>query len=80
MDAMCGYEVRTARTREEVESLRGIWEQMQCHPNPNIDQFLIAVDTLPNVLMPYVLLLLENGQPSALLIGRVEEARIGFRT
>jgi hypothetical protein len=73
------YEVKVAKSVEEVEALRPVWERMQWHPNADIDFYLTILDTRPEIIRPHVLLLSSDGQPESMLIGRIEETRVDFK-
>lgn len=73
-----GYETKVARSIEEVEALRSIWQGMQFHPNTDIDYYLAVVGTKEKILKPHVILLSKNGAPEALAIGRLETRNIGI--
>jgi hypothetical protein len=78
------YSVKIAKSVQEVEELRGIWEKMQWHPNGDIDHYLTVVGSRPNILNPYVILISRNGSPSMLVIGRIEDysfdCRFGYKS
>jgi hypothetical protein len=65
------YEVKVARSIEEVEALRSTWEKMQNHPNVDIDYYLTIVDSMADILRPHVILFSKNGQPEAMAVGRL---------
>lgn len=71
------YEVKIIRSIGEVEGLRSIWENMQYHPNTDIDNYLTVVGSLENIIRPHVILFSQNGQPAALAVGRLEKKDIG---
>jgi len=71
--------VITARTISEFEEIRDAWIKMQQHPNSDIDQYLIMTKSLPGVLRPHVVMVHRNGQPEAILVGRLEKTRINLR-
>jgi hypothetical protein len=73
------YSIRVARSLEEVEELRSIWEGWQWHPNADIDFYLTIVNSRKEILRPHVILLLSNNQPMAMMIGRMEEIRLDFK-
>ncbi|MGH3013112.1 MAG: GNAT family N-acetyltransferase, partial [Gaiellaceae bacterium] len=75
--------VRVARTQEEVESLRPVWDSLQAPRfTSDIDVFLTVVRHAPGVVRPHVLVLEEAGEPVSLVVGRLEEvtlpARLGY--
>ena len=72
------YEVKVARSIEEVEGLRSIWEKMQCHPNVDIDFYLTVVDSMADILRPHVILFSKNGQPEAMAVGRLARKNMGI--
>ena len=77
-------EIQVAKQVDSIEQIRSFWESVQCHPNSDIDSYLINVKSLRNVLTPYVMQVLVDRAPKAILIGRIEESRveykIGFKT
>lgn len=74
-----GYTVKVARSVEEVESLRGAWEQMQWHPNADIDFYLTILASRDEILRPYIVQLSSSGRPKAMMIGRIVQQRLDFK-
>ncbi len=78
------YTIYTAKSVEEIEHIRDIWEEMQWHPNADIDFYLTIVNSRKEIIRPHVLLIKKNGKPDALVIGRIEDNRIrcniGYKT
>ena len=81
--------VVTADSLEEIESIRPMWEQMQCNepypaPSSDIDRYLSVVKAHNSDLRPYIMVLERNGCPAAMMIGCIEkdrvELRFGYRT
>ena len=76
--------VQVARTLDQVHSLRDIWQSFQCHPNSDIDYYLTVLQCRKEIIRPHVLTVIRNGAPEAILLGRVEKARlninIGYKT
>ena len=77
--------VRTARSREEVEALRTVWNRFDRDVvNADIDYHLMLVERRPEALRPHVLLLTRDGAPSSLVVGRVEDTplpvKLGYKT
>ena len=78
-------DVRTARSAEEVEALRPIWDGFDRDVvNADLDYHLLVVDRGPEPTRPHVLLLEQDGAPATLVVGRVEDIRlplkIGYKT
>lgn len=77
------WTVRVAGSAAEVQALRGTWEQLQCHPNTDIDSYLTFLDRHPTVT-PYVMVLSRSGAAEAMVVGRIDpstlEIRIGYKT
>jgi hypothetical protein len=73
-----------ARSVEEMECLRPIWEASQSHPNADMDYFLTVLASRPEVIRPHVVCLHKNGRAEALIVGRIEdvhlECRFGYKT
>jgi Acetyltransferase (GNAT) domain len=76
------YAVRTVTNIEEIERLRAFWSPLNRHPDADIDFFSFFVRTQRADEMPFVLILTENEEPKALLIGRLENTvlflKIGY--
>jgi hypothetical protein len=74
--------IRLVDTLDEVLALRPVWEQLQNHPNSDLDAYLGCNASLACVVRPYVLLLSRGAVPQAILVGRVDdtylEAKIGY--
>lgn len=73
------WEVLVVRNFEEIEAVRQIWEKIQAeepHPriNADIDNYLIVLKATSDTLEPYIIVLKENGQPAAMLIGRIDKS------
>lgn len=63
---------RILRSREEVQELRAFWASCHTHRDADLDFFLFVVDLFPEVLRPHVVVVYEQGQPVAILAGRLE--------
>ena len=78
------YEILVARTAKGIDAIRKIWENMQSHPNSDIDFYLSVIKSRQNIISPYVMLLKHNGLPITLLLGRVENypfsLNFGYKT
>jgi superfamily II DNA helicase RecQ len=78
------WEIKVAKSFEEVEAVRDIWEQMQRGEsmpalNSNIDHYLSILQSLEEEVQPYVLVLYYNDVPKAMVIGRIEKQQITCR-
>jgi hypothetical protein len=72
-------EIRVARTVLEVEALREPWTTWGGHRDSDIDFVLMIIESYPEALRPHVIALYRNGQPDAVLIGRLERKRLSFK-
>jgi Acetyltransferase (GNAT) domain len=72
-------QIRVARNFAEVESLRDVWSKWPGHRDSEIDFYSMIVRSYPEVLRPHVIALYRNGQPEAILIGRLEEKKLAFK-
>jgi len=85
-----GWEVTIAKTVEQVESLRQIWQDMQkSEPYPvinvDIDRYLSVNQARgDSKAKPYIVLVTEDGKPVAMLVGRIQKMplklKIGYKT
>lgn len=78
-------QVTVARSMEEVEALRGVWETIGVADiDSDIDYFLTVARNSPNVLRPHVILVQRPGRPTLMAIARLERLGIplsvGYRT
>jgi Acetyltransferase (GNAT) domain len=71
------FAVGTARSTEEVEALRTVWNRFEFDvANADIDYHVTLVERSPEALRPHILLVERDGAPSALVVGRVEDVRL----
>ncbi|TFG90319.1 MAG: GNAT family N-acetyltransferase [Candidatus Atribacteria bacterium] len=79
-----GWEIVVAQNFEEVEAVRDIWVQMQQAEsitvlNANIDRYLTYVESMEGTVRPHVIILYYDGDPKAMVIGRIERHQIPCR-
>jgi hypothetical protein len=81
---MSDYQTKVLRSSEEIDQIRNIWKDLEWHPNADFDFFKLILAQRPEILRPYVILVLKEGKPVSLLAGRVEdsafEIKIGYKT
>jgi hypothetical protein len=74
--------VRAANTANEIEKLRSFWARFNRHPESDIDFVLMLASVRLEIVRPHILVAYEDGQPVALLVGRLENTmvrpRIGY--
>jgi CelD/BcsL family acetyltransferase involved in cellulose biosynthesis len=75
--------VHVARTVEEVEELRPVWQSLEGQRfTSDIDVFLTVVRHAPGVVRPHVVVFEQAGEPVSLVAGRLEDvtlpARLGY--
>jgi hypothetical protein len=63
------------KTVEELEAVRIDWEKWQSHPNNDFAQFKMICQLRVEVEGPCVTVIEDNGQPRALLAGRLERTQ-----
>jgi hypothetical protein len=68
--------VRVARSRDEVEELRSIWSAAPSHRDSDIDFCLEFTWARAEVIRPHVVVIYRDGQPEAMLVGRLERTRV----
>lgn len=78
------WEIIVAKSFEEVEAIRDIWVQMQCSEsmpalNSDIDHYISVVESLKEAAQPYIIVLYYQGDPKAMVVGRIERQRITCR-
>src|ERR1035437_434879 len=72
-------EIRVARSPSEVEALRAWWGAWPGHRDSDIDFFLMIVESYPEALRPHVIVLCRGGEPTAIMVGRLERKRLSLR-
>jgi hypothetical protein len=78
------WTIKVAKSLEEIEDFREIWGLMQrgeAMPtlNSDIEYYLSVVESLEDEVQPYVIVLYYNGDPKAMVIGRIEKQQIACR-
>ena len=80
-----GYRVRVARSEDAVDEMRDAWLRLQGDwilSDPDYYSLLLQHD--PQIERPHVVLLEHDGEPAAMLVARLERARLrsrfGYRT
>ncbi len=73
-------DVHTARSSEEVEALRSVWNGFERDVvNADVDYHLMLIERPQVALRPHVVLVEHAGNPSTLVVGRVEDIRMPLR-
>lgn len=67
--------IEIIQTLEDLEELRLCWEKWQWHPNNDFAQFKMICHIRPEVECPCVAVVQRDGQPQALLAGRLEQVQ-----
>jgi len=75
------WEVIVAKSFEEIEAIRQIWEQMQAAEhcpeiNADIDRYLSAIKTMTQDVRPYIMLIKQNCILVSMVIGQLKNTRI----
>lgn len=66
------YRIRELRSLEAVGTLRSAWARWQCHPNSDLDHYLLICQSRRDSCEPYVLCVEDSQGPVAILAGRIE--------
>ncbi|HTE90104.1 MAG TPA: hypothetical protein VK639_14180, partial [Terriglobales bacterium] len=64
---------------KEIERLREFWQRANRHPDVDIDFYSLFVASRADTSEPYVVVATQDGQPRAILVGRLEDATIPIR-
>jgi hypothetical protein len=70
---------RVLRTLHELEEVREPWESWTGNRDSQIDCFLSVVQSRPDILHPYVIVLYRGSRPETMLVGRTERRALDFR-
>ncbi len=71
--------VNVLRTLPELEGIRAIWESFPGGRDSDPSVYLTVLRSRPQVLRPHVIVVYRNGQPDAMLVGRLEHIRLDFK-
>lgn len=86
--APCGegqpsIQVTPLKSVDAVERWRGTWTRWHRHPNTDLDFFLTIIHFRDEVVRPHVLVVQRGDQPTAILVGRVEDVpfdlQVGYK-
>jgi hypothetical protein len=70
---------KVVRSLEEVKGIAEVWRSWQYHPNSDLDFYPAVLRSRPEILRPHVIVLYRGETPQAMLIGRMEEKKVGFQ-
>jgi len=68
--------IRVIRTLQEIEDVRDIWVRWQKHPVTDIDFYLEQECTYPGFVRPHIIVLYREGNPEAMLVGKLIHTRV----
>jgi hypothetical protein len=71
--------VRVVRSLAEVEEIREIWSGWPSHRDSDIDFCLNFSWARADVIRPHVIVVYRDGQPQAMLVGRLENTRMASK-
>lgn len=84
MPAASGYRIGLVDKLPEIGKLRPVWEDLQFHPNADIDLFIKRLELKQASCRPCIFTLERNETPAALAIGRIEKTgfdiRLGYKS
>jgi len=80
---MVDARIDVLRSIPEVEKIRTKWQEMQWHPNSDIDNFLMTVGSRKEIINPFVIMAAADGH-EAIVVGRIENTvsrvKFGYKT
>lgn len=71
--------VETARTLEEVQSLREDWERLQWNPNADYERFLMIHEVRDEVIRPHVVTVRGPKGIETIVVGRIEKEKLDLK-
>ena len=74
-----GYETRVLKSPAEIEEIRELWTSWQDDPNANFELFQLLLKYRKEVLRPNVVVLSRRATIEAILLGRLEHARVPMK-
>jgi hypothetical protein len=73
------YDIRIIRSLDEIEDIRIFWETHQYYPDADIDFYIAFCRANKVNVKPHITILLKQGKPNAMMIGRVDNTDFNFR-
>jgi hypothetical protein len=77
-------QVTVVRSVAGLEQIRDAWTAWNCHPNSDVDFYLLLMEGKTEIIRPHIIVVSWDGRPVAMLIGRIVEQRvdlkIGYKT
>ena len=89
LDIPDNWELKVIRSLDHIETIRPVWENLHLQElsptiDADIDRYLSVLKIWEGKSRPYIILLKQNDQPRAMVIGRLEKwplpIRIGYKT
>jgi hypothetical protein len=74
-----GLRIGVIQSESDIDQIRPSWIAWKGHRDSDIDYYLELIRSAKNVIRPHVIVLYRDGQPDAILIGRLERARMDFK-
>ena len=76
--------VTIARSLEEIEAFREVWQEMQnsessAKPNADMDRYISVLKASNGEARPHVILFKQGAHPTAMVIARTEKHRLNFK-
>lgn len=84
-----GWKIVVAKSIEEIENIRSVWEEMQNNEpypiiNADIDRYISVIKAINGEVQPYIMLFKRNDCPEMMIIARIEKRRlklkVGYKT
>ena len=72
-------QIKVIDSLDEIQSVRDQWTQMRPNPHADIDYYSMIVRLRPEVIQPYVILVSNNRTLQAMVVGRIEWAKVDLR-
>jgi hypothetical protein len=69
-------QVKVYSSAAELEQVRASWHLLQCHPNSDLDHFLLVCDLRSNILCPCVIAVWDGDQCRCIVAARRERIRV----
>lgn len=73
------YSIKILRNNNEIEEMRHVWEQLQYHPNADINFFNNIINIRKDILRPHIIILYANDQPKVMIIGRIDKGTLNIK-
>ena len=77
--ATWNFGIETFRTKSELEVVRDFWSSAHAHRDADFEFYQFIGELFPHIVRPHVIAVYRDGEPKALILGRLENRSLDIR-